>query len=388
MTNFSKVVERDKLKPRRDPYWTKMSKGCYLGYRKMTVGSAGSWTTRYLDESNGKQVYKPLGDFSDLPDHQRYDSARTEAQKWFNHVGIGGSTEVVTITDVCSKYLIHLRETKGHEAADNAQERLSRHVLSDKRFAEIELAKLTPLQVGTWRKVLRDKPAGRGPNCGKIRSDSSLNREMTAFRAALNFAYNEQLVTSDFAWRSKLKPVKDADRRRDVYLDLEQRRKLVSCAPEHLADFIRGLCLIPLRPGALAALTVASYDERLKTLTVGKDKAGQDRKITFPDATAAFFAGHCKNKLPGTPLLQQVNGKAWHRVAWLMPFKKAAALAGLPVKATSYAIRHSTITDLIHGGLDALTVAQLAGTSVLMIQKHYGHLTQQHSRDALAKLTL
>ena len=60
----------------------------------------------------------------------------------------------------------------------------------------------------------------------------------------------------------------------------------------------------------------------------------------------------------------------------------------LPPKATAYSIRHSTITDLIHAGVDSMTVAQLAGTSVAMIEKHYGHLTRDHARAALAALAL
>ena len=62
----------------------------------------------------------------------------------------------------------------------------------------------------------------------------------------------------------------------------------------------------------------------------------------------------------------------------------AAKLRG----CTCYTIRHSVITDMIHTGTDPLTVAQLSGTSVLMIEKHYGHLTHDHARDALARLRL
>ena len=59
------------------------------------------------------------------------------------------------------------------------------------------------------------------------------------------------------------------------------------------------------------------------------------------------------------------------------------------VKATAYALRHSTITDLIAlHRLDTLTVAQLSGTSLAMIEKHYGHLLRDHAAKALASLTL
>ena len=56
---------------------------------------------------------------------------------------------------------------------------------------------------------------------------------------------------------------------------------------------------------------------------------------------------------------------------------------------TIYTLRHSTITDLIvEHQLDTLTVAQLSGTSLLMIEKHYGHLNQKRASEALAKLAI
>lgn len=388
MTKLSLVEDRKKLKPRRDPYWSKFSKGCYIGYRKMTSGSAGTWSARCLDESTNRQLYRPLGEFSELAEHQRYDAAQKAAQAWFEHLGRGGLAGAFTVGDACNRYVDHLRDVRGERASKNARVRVESHVLSHRKFANIELPKLTPAHVDAWRKTLRDKPTISGPNRGERRADSSLNRDMTCLRAALNLAYADGLVTSDFAWRSKLKPVKNADRRRDVYLDVDQRRKMVAHASDDLADFLRGLSLLPLRPGALAALSVASYDRRLRTLTIGKDKAGKDRKISLPDQTAAFFSDLCKDKLPGAPLLARSNGKPWDKDAWKYPVKDAVTAAELPANATCYTIRHSVITDLIHSGLDTLTVAQLSGTSILMIEKHYGHLTREHAREALSRLAL
>jgi len=51
-----------------------------------------------------------------------------------------------------------------------------------------------------------------------------------------------------------------------------------------------------------------------------------------------------------------------------------------------YALRHSTITDMVQAGVDLATVSQLAGTSILMIQKHYGHLTAGQGATALQVL--
>ncbi len=388
MSAITTVADRSKLKPRREPYWSRESKGCYLGFRKMTASTTGAWMARFLDDATGKQIYQSLGGFSELPDHQRFDAARQAGREWFEHLGKGGTAKVITVAQACERYVDHLRDEKGDKSADDAKARFTRYVRPNKRLSGTEITKLTPAHLDAWRKALRATATMSGPRKGEKRSDAALNRDMTCLRAALNMAYREGLVTSDFAWRAKLIPVKNADRRREVYLDAEQRRKLVSCAIDDLANLLRGLSLVPLRPGALAALTVANYDKRLKTLTVGKDKSGKDRKVSLPDATAAFFDQLAKDKLPGAPLLSRADGKAWNKDAWKYPVKDAAKAANLPDTVTAYTMRHSVITDLIHSGLDTLTVAQLSGTSVLMIEKHYGHLTRQHAREGLARLVL
>lgn len=388
MPNINKVADRAKLKPRREPYWSKVSKGCYLGYRKMTADSDGSWVARNLDETTRKQHYRALGDFSHLPDHQRFDAATKAARDWFEHLGKGGSSDVLTVAQACRRYVTHLRDSSRDDAADDAEARFRRHVLSEVKFASVELAKLTPAQVEGWRKALRDKPNPSGRNKGEKRSASAINRDMNTFRAALNLAYKDGLVTSNFAWRAKLAPAKNADKRRDVYLDLSQRRKLIESATPDMADFMRGLSLVPLRPGALADLTAGQFDKRLGVLTIGKDKAGGDRKISLPAATAKFFGERCKGKLPAAPIFTNSAARTWTRDTWGYQFQQAAKRAGMPPNATTYSIRHSTITDLIHAGVDSLTVAQLSGTSVAMIEKHYGHLTQDHARTALAALVL
>ncbi|MDP2008458.1 MAG: tyrosine-type recombinase/integrase [Rubrivivax sp.] len=130
------------------------------------------------------------------------------------------------------------------------------------------------------------------------------------------------------------------------------------------------------------------FDKRLGVLTIGQDKAGRDRKIKLPKMTAEFFDAQAKGKTPTAPLLARADGKAWHKDAWKKPVKAAAKAAELADNITAYAMRHSVITDLVTGGLDLLTVAQLSGASVAMIEKHYGHLRADHAAAALATRVL
>lgn len=410
MTKIDTVRGRDALTPRRDPYWLRLSPGCYLGFRRMTAASAGTWIARALDDNTGKKPAHALGEFAELPDSQRYSAAKAAAETWFTHLGKGGCATATTIKVVCERYVEHLRATKpkttltpyalarrsakGKTAADivpaaeDAAARFKTYVLDDKKLAATDIAKLTPAMLDAWRKRLQATPTRSGGNRGETRTASTLNRDMACFRAALNLAYTDGLVTSDFAWRGKLLPIKDADKRRELYLDKDQRRKFIEKAPADMALFLKGLSLLPLRPGALAALTVGNFDKRLSVLFVGVDKAGRDRKLKLPKDTAEFFDAAAKGKLPGAPLLARADGRAWDKDSWKWPVKAAVEAAKLPDGTTAYTLRHSTISDLVHGGLDLLTVAQISGTSVRMIEQHYGHLRGDVAADALAKLAL
>jgi integrase len=387
-TKIDTVSSRLRLKPRREPYWHRMSKGCYLGFRKMTNTGHGNWIARAMLENSGNESYSSLGDLSELPDHLRFDAAQKAAQAWFEHLDRGGATGSHTVADVCSKYVRHLRGSKSERAARDADARFKNYVLNNPKLASTELTKLTPGQVEGWRKSLRELPTRSGGRRGEFRSDSTLNRDMTCFRAALNLAYLDGLVTSDFAWRSKLRPIQNADQRREQYLDRSQRLALIDKAPPDLGAFLRGLCQLPLRPGALARLTVGDFNPRLNVLRIGQDKSGKDRRIKLPDVTAAFFERASKDKSPNAPLLARADGKAWNKDAWKGPVKTTAKAAELPDETTAYTLRHSVISDLVHDGLDLLTVAQISGTSVAMIERHYGHLRSEIAAAALAKLAL
>jgi integrase len=359
--------------------------------RKMAADSAGTWLARHRNDE-GKQTHKPLGDLSDLAPSARFDVATRAAREWFAHLDKGGKAEALTVKQACANYVAHVKAAGKLTAAHDTEKRFARWVDGHKIGGTL-LTKIKPTDVDAWRKWLAATPAMPQDKASKAparpRAASTLNRDMTSLRAALNLALEDGHATTDAAWKVKLRPVKDADGRRDVYLDIVQRRALIAKASPDLAALLRALSLVPLRPGAMASLVAGNFDKRLATLTIGKDKAGADRKITLPKDTAAFFAEQAKGKTPAAPLFARADGSAWNKDSWKYPVKDAVIAAELPSKVTAYALRHSTITDLIAlHKLDTLTVAQLSGTSLQMIEKHYGHLLRDHAAKALALLTI
>ena len=94
MAIINTVAGRDKLKPRREPYWLKLSAGNYLGFRRQSASSAGTWVTRWRDDIGG-QKYRALGAFDEPPPNSRFDAATRAAQEWLQHVNAGDRADGV-----------------------------------------------------------------------------------------------------------------------------------------------------------------------------------------------------------------------------------------------------------------------------------------------------
>lgn len=385
--DLSKVGKREELKARREPYWQRLFAGCYLGFRQSKVGGAGTWIARVYDADASKYHVKSLGDFGSLLPNERFTVAKREAEKLAALVEAGGEVrrKVETVADACREYL--------RQKPDKIAEGIFRRHVYDDPIAKVKLDKLRHHHVMSWRKRLEESPAivsrsKKGEVRTRARARSTVNRNMAPFRAALNKVLAHGAPNSEGAWQEALKPYENADGQRTLYLDRGQRRLLLDHVSAEAAPFVRALCLLPIRPGALAALTAGDFDKRTAELTVGKDKTGKPRRVVLPKAAASLLAEQAKDKLPGAALFRRANGKTWDRNTWGDAIEDAAKAASLPAGTTAYTLRHSTITDLVKEGLPLLTIAQISGTSAEMIERHYGHLAADAALKALSKLNL
>lgn len=104
--------------------------------------------------------------------------------------------------------------------------------------------------------------------------------------------------------------------------------------------------------------------------------------------------GHVPTKIrvscawKSTFLFCRADRRQWKKEGWREAINDAAKAAKLPEETCAYSLRHSAITDLVTSGLDLFHVAQLSGTSVVMIEKNYGHLQRKHARARLQVLGL
>jgi len=376
LPDLSRIGDREKLKAKAgdEPHWQRLRQGVYLGYRPSKKKVGGTWFARCYDPDSNRNTRKRLGDYGTLSGHDVFKQAKADAEAWAETVESGGerARDMVTVKDACEAYL----EQKPGSIAEGV---FRRHVYSDP-IAKVKLDKLRRHHLKAWRKRLEEAPAlvtrtkDAEKKQVKERSKSTVNRDMVPLRAALGMVLKPGAPNTDAAWQEALVPFKGVGGRRGVYLDRGERKALADIVAEEARPFLRGLCLLPLRPGALARLRVQDFDKRTRALTVGKDKNGNPRQVTMPPVIAEFFQEQVQNKLPGALIFARSDGAAWNKDAWKHPIKEAVKAARLPHAASAYTIRHSVITDLIRARLPILTVAQLSGTGVAMIEKHYGHL--------------
>jgi site-specific recombinase XerD len=365
---IDKKTQRDKLAPRREPYWgAPLARGLFLGFRRTDTG--GTWIARQRDD-DGKQQYASLGAVDALP----YDEAVKLAHAHAKRVS-GGVTadDVDTVEAACKAYVRDREREKGEANASNNEGYYRRHVY-DTDFGRIKLGKLRTEHIKDWRAAI-------GPM-----KDSSKNRVLSCLKAALNFAAHTRYVGAErvIEW-SSVKEIKTVSRR-DVYLPPDERKTLLALCGDEVEPFFRSLCLLPLRPGAMAQLVVGNLDKHLKKLTVAKDKHHAGRTIPLSGAAFDLLVEHCKDKLPGAPIFTDKHGDAWNRDTWKEHMKKARATGKINRAAVVYSLRHSTITDMLTNGVDSLTVARISGTSIDQIEKTYGHLLGDHGARAMEVL--
>jgi len=389
VADLSRIGARNALKsrPGKEPHWQRLRAGCYVGYRPSKRGGKGTWFARAYDEDSGKYCRKGLGDYGTLSGNDVFTTAKQDAEAFAELVETGGlrAEKLETVADACRAYLA---EKPGSIAAGIFR----RHVYDDP-IARVKLDKLRKHHLRDWRKRLEEAPALLTRNKGgetltKVRALSTVNRDMVPLRAALWRVLSPGLPNTNAAWQEALKPAKGTGRRRELYLDRSERKRLLENIDANAEPFFRALCLLPLRPGAMAALATGNFDRRTRTLTIRTDKNGKPRQIAVPPSIADFLTKQCQDKLPSAWLFTRGDGVAWSKDKWKDPIKVAVHAAGLPPGATAYTLRHSVITDLVRGGLPILTVAQLADTSVAMIEQHYGHLVRSDAEQALAALAL
>ena len=153
-------------------------------------------------------------------------------------------------------------------------------------------------------------------------------------------------------------------------------------------DLLRCYYHTGARTSELASALIRDFQVRSKKLVLKRHKrtrtmrVAETRVITLNDEAYAILLRQAHGKQPDEHLFNQGNGSPWDKDTLDHRFRKVRELAGVRQDITIYDFRHLWISEALMAGVDVFTAAKMAGTSVQMIEKTYGHLRGTHLEEA------
>ena len=146
------------------------------------------------------------------------------------------------------------------------------------------------------------------------------------------------------------------------------------------------------RTSELASATVGDFSRTTRQIILRKHKRshtlrnGTARRITVNDEVAEILDRRCADKARQEPIFVDPQGRPWNRHRLDNRFQRVRDRAGVRSEVTIYSFRHLWISEALMSGVDVATVSKMAGTSIAMIERVYGHFRSDHLREAQARL--
>jgi integrase len=373
---------RGKLSQRREPYWTRVARGHAVGYRKGSSG--GTWIARRQMPDGGKQ-YSALGQADDALDADgsrvlSFDQAQDKAREWFRRAARHEADveDNLTVSEAIEDYLDFLRRERAASTAYDTEKRARKHILGP--LGKRRVNDLTTKEIRRWRNsmVPTDKDAQT-----RRRAQDSANRVFTIFRAALNRAWSDGQVTDDSAWR-RVQPFTGVGEARKVFLTEAEGQRLVNaCHDQALRDLVAAGLLTGARLGELTAAQAGDVDLDDGVWTVNSGKTGK-RDVFLSPSALVLFEQLCAGRAKTQHIFLRNDGARWEKGQHHHFFTEAVSKAKLDPATTFYALRHSHISHVLKSGVPTQLLAENTGTSIRMIEIHYGKFIKDDRRQMLA----
>lgn len=393
---------RAKLSERREPYWTVISAGNALGYRRGAKG--GSWIGKYRD-LEGKRHIEALGAADDARDADglsvfNFSQAQERARTWFQRKAREQAGDYVpldrpyTVADALEDYRADYQRRSG-KATDRLDTSSSAWIQPE--LGAIPLDRLTKGRIVAWHQKMAETPprlrtkagmpqkhrkADANPEAVRQRR-STANRVLTILKAALNHAHREGRCASDDAWRM-VRGFREADAAKLRYLSDDEARRLTNACPPDFRCLVTAALLTGCRYSELAAMTIDDFNRDSGTMRVRTSKSGKPRHVVLTQEGRDFVAQRATGMAASTRLFVRSNGKAWSKSEQQRPLRSACATAGIDPPVNFHGLRHTYASRLAMRGVPlAVIAAQLGHADSRMVEKHYGHLSPSYVADTV-----
>ena len=293
-----------------------------------------------------------------------------------------------TVGDAIKDYLEHIAEKP---SCYEVRRRLTAYVPA--KLANTDIAKLTKADLAAWHRAIAKEPPRVRTKDGERqrhravdmrdsetirRRQDSANRILGMFMAALNLAVTEEKAP-DGPWRY-VKPFKNVARSRVRYLTVAECKRLLNACTPDFRDLVHALLLTGCRYQEVARLRVEDFNPDAGTLHIRQTKTGKPRHVVLTEEGQRFFAQLSAGRR-GLML-----GRQWGKSSQAKPMAAACARAGIVPAVGLHQLRHTYASLAVMNGTPLMVVAHALGhSSTRMVERHYGHLSQNYIAEAIRK---
>ncbi len=326
------------------------------GRAKVPAGKT-VWHTISPHKAIGWRAYEVGGIFKcrnghifTLPNSQGYswEDALTAA---LAHFSVADAPVTTTVQDAVDSYVRDLRIRRGIYCEVESRKRLER--LCEDLMA-IPVHELTVDTLRNWFHSLKGAASTR-------------NRVKSMLFAVLNASDIDPLITR------KIKSLPTGDTSRNLLLSTEDVQKLIDASTGSMHYLTRYLSETGTRLGE-----VRNADRQDVDFTTGKmhlsGKTGV-RDIILRSETLEWL----KDVAPGRDgsLIPSDSGCRYKSGEHTYAFRRVVKDADVDPDCVMYSLRHAFLSRCVNSGISALPLAKYCGTSVLMLEKHYYHQSDE-----------
>jgi integrase len=373
-------------------HWVSVGSGLSLGYRR-TVEGYGMWEGRV--RIKGQYRFTTLGEADDyreaesakvLTYFQAYDKARAWGGTLTEEHGDPRALarKTLTVTQAANTYLAWFKDhRKGYkETYLNAHA----HILST--FGNVLVTELKSVEIRNWLNKLASTPARKRSGKGKKLAfkeapkteaekrarKSSANRSLTIFKAILNKAFQDELVTDDTAWR-RVKPFENADEPITRFLTEAECVRLINASRHDFRQLVKAGLFTGARYAELTTLKAKNVNLDAGNIYIEPSKSGKGRYIPLSAEGMDFFKAQCAGKTGEKIIFTKQDGGAWGRNHHVRLLQDACTAAKIEPAIGYHELRHTYASLLAQAGADLLTISKLLGHADTRItSRHYAHL--------------
>lgn len=390
---------RSKLRARKSVYWTSISPGCALGYRKGAKG--GTWVAKFA--GSGQRRERTIGPADDVMDPDgvaalSFAQAQERARAWFGQTAREAAGEEAagpyTVASAMRDYVQWFQDER-FKTVNDKRYMASAFILPE--LGDTEVTRLRARTIRDWHRSiaataprLRTRPGDEqkhrdtsGDPHAQRRRQATANRVLSTLKAALNLAWREGKVPSDHAWR-RVKPFPELDAARTRYLSTDECSRLANACEPDLRRLVQAALYTGCRYQELARMRAADFNADGGTALVLESKSGRSRHVVLTAEGRSFFETLTAGRAGTELIFQKSGGAAWARSHQRRPFREACQRAGIDPPASFHTLRHTYASLFVMGGAPLAVVARNLGhADTRMVEKHYAHLAPGYVADEI-----